>query len=374
MPSSFLCFYRNRVDNKLKAYYYGVGNVNVYVKGLIEMSYTIKDVAKHANVSIATVSRVLNGQSGYSKATEEKVLHAIKELQYQPNAIARGLISKKSNTVGILFPEVSSQFSSKILRGVEEAVHRLGSSVIVCNTASHGQRTMKYLQLLSEKRVDGILFVSESITEEYYKTLDSMKIPVVLISTESYQYPYPFVKVDDKHAAFTATDYLVKMGHSKIGMLSGNRDDLIAGQPRIDGYKQVLAQRGLPINENRIIDSQGFSFKDGFTGLPKLLERSPDVTAVFAASDALALGAISAAYKLGVKIPEQLSIIGYDNLPIAEMAIPPLTTVAQPLEEMGMVAAEMLFSMMDQGKRVESRIMPHSVIERESVRKIKPIG
>jgi LacI family transcriptional regulator len=334
------------------------------------MSYTIKDVAKLANVSIATVSRVLNGQSGFSKATEEKVLNAIKELGYQPNAFARSLISKKSNTVGILFPEVSSQFSSKILRGVEEAAHHHGSSVIVCNTASHGQRTMKYLQLLTEKRVDGILFVSEIITEEYYNTLESMQIPVVLVSTESYQYPLPFVKVDDKHAAFTATDYLVKMGHSKIGMLSGNKEDIIAGQPRIDGYKQVLVSKGHDINDKNIIYSQGFSFKDGFAGLPKLLEQSPDLTAVFAASDALALGAISSAYKLGVKIPDDLSIIGYDNLPIAEMAIPPLTTVAQPLEEMGMVAAEMLFTMMEQGKRVESRIMPHSVVERESVKKI----
>jgi LacI family transcriptional regulator len=334
------------------------------------MSYTIKDVAKHANVSIATVSRVLNGQGGYSKATEEKVHLAIEELGYQPNAFARGLISNKSNTLGILFPEVSSQFSSKILRGVEEAAHRLNSSVIVCNTASHGQRTMKYLQLLTEKRVDGILFVSEIITEEYYKKLESMQIPVVLISTESYRYPLPYVKVDDKHAAFTATDYLIKMGHSKIGMISGNKDDIIAGQPRIDGYKQALAQRGLAIKDENIIHSNGFSFNDGLTGLPKLLEQSPDLTAVFAASDALALGAISAAYKLGIKIPENLSIIGYDNLPIAEMSIPPLTTVAQPLEEMGIVAAEMLFTMMNQGRRVESRIMSHSVIERESVKKV----
>lgn len=333
------------------------------------MSNTIKDVARQANVSIATVSRVLNGQGGYSKATEEKVLIAIKELGYQPNAFARGLINKKSNSLGILFPEVSSQFSSKILRGAEEAAHRLDSSVIVCNTASHGQRTMKYLQLLTEKRVDGILFVSEMITEEYYKKLESMKVPVVLISTESYQYSLPFVKVDDKHAAFTATDYLLKMGHSKIGMISGNKEDIIAGQPRIEGFKQALAQRGLTINEENIIHAQGFSFNDGVTGLPKLLEQSPDLTAIFAASDALALGAISSAYKLGIKIPDHLSIIGYDNLPIAEMAIPPLTTVAQPLEEMGMVAAEMLFTMMDQGRRVESRIMPHSVIERESVRK-----
>lgn len=333
------------------------------------MSNTIKDVARQANVSIATVSRVLNGQGGYSKATEEKVLIAIKVLGYQPNAFARGLINKKSNSLGILFPEVSSQFSSKILRGVEEAAHRLDSSVIVCNTASHGQRTMKYLQLLTEKRVDGILFVSEMMTEEYYKKLESMKIPVVLISTESYQYSLPFVKVDDKHAAFTATDYLLKMGHSKIGMISGNKEDIIAGQPRIEGFKQALASRGLTIEEGKnVIHSQGFSFNDGVTSLPKLLEQSSDLTAIFAASDALALGAISSAYKLGIKIPDHLSIIGYDNLPIAEMAIPPLTTVAQPLEEMGMVAAEMLFTMMDQGRRVESRIMPHSVIERESVR------
>lgn len=335
------------------------------------MSYTIKDVAKHANVSIATVSRVLNGQSGFSKATEEKVLMAIKELGYQPNAFARGLISNKSNTVGILFPEVSSQFSSKILRGVEEAAHRIDSSVIVCNTASHGQRTMKYLQLLSEKRVDGILFVSETITEEYYKKLISMQVPVVLVSTESYQYPFPFVKVDDKHASFTATDYLIKMGHCNIGMISGNKEDQIAGQPRIEGYKQAMAHHGLAVKEEHIIHSHGFSFQDGYTGLLKLLEQYQDVTAVFAASDALALGAISSAYKLGIKIPDDLSIVGYDNLPIAEMAIPPLTTVVQPLEEMGAVAAEMLFSMMDTRKKVESRIMPHSVIERESVKKIK---
>jgi LacI family transcriptional regulator len=334
------------------------------------MSYTIKDVAKQANVSTATVSRVLNGLSGYSKETEEKVLLAIKELGYLPNAFARGLVSNKSNTLGILFPEVSSQFSSKILRGVEEAAHELGSSVIVCNTASQGQRTMKYLELLSEKRVDGILFVSEKITEEYYKQLKSMKVPVVLVSTESYQYPLPFVKVDDKHAAFTATNYLLKMGHVKIGMIGGNIEDVIAGQPRIDGYKQALANHGCAIKQENIIHSKGFSFEDGFASFPELMRSAPDLTAVFAASDALALGAISSAYRLGIKIPDELSIIGYDNLPMAEMAIPPLTTVAQPLEQMGRVAAEMLFTMMSKEMIVESRIMPHSVVERESVKRI----
>jgi LacI family transcriptional regulator len=227
---------------------------------------------------------------------------------------------------------------------------------------------MKYLDVLAEKRIDGLLFVSEILTDEYYQKLESMKIPVVLVATESYQHPLPFVKVDDRHAAYTATNHLIKKGHSKIGMISGNKADIIAGQPRIEGYKQALMANGLMVSENNIICSKGFSFDDGRDKLPLLLQRSPDLTAIFAASDSIALGAISAAYKLGIKIPRDLSIIGYDNLPIAEMSVPPLTSVAQPLEKMGRVAASMLFSMMDTGQKVESRIIQHSIIERESVR------
>lgn len=332
------------------------------------MGNTIKDVAKQANVSTATVSRVLNGQGGYSKATEEKVIKAIHELGYQPNAFARGLIKNKSNTIAILFPEVSSQFSSKILKGVEEEAHNLGSSVIVCNTASHGKRTMKYLEVLAEKRIDGILFVSEQITSEYYQKLESMNVPVILVATESYQYPLPFVKVDDRHAAYTATSHLIKNGHTKIGMISGNKEDPIAGLPRIEGYKQALTANCLSINEENIVFSKGFSFEDGLANLPILLQRVPDITAIFAASDSIAIGAISAAHKLGIRIPHDLSIIGYDNLPIAEMSIPQLTTVDQPLDKMGKVAANMLFSMMESDQKAESRIMPHSIIERESIR------
>lgn len=332
------------------------------------MSNTIKDVAKQANVSIATVSRVLNGLGGYSKSTEEKVIKAIHELGYQPNAFARGLIKNKSNTIAILFPEVSSQFSSKILRGVEEEAHELRSSVIVCNTASYGKRTMKYLEVLAEKRIDGILFVSEKITAEYYKKLESIKVPVVLVATESYQYHLPFVKVDDRHAAYTATSYLIKNGHTNIGMISGNKEDPIAGLPRIEGYKQALTANGLNVDDDNMVFSKGFSFEDGLANLPILLRKVPDLTAIFAASDSIAMGAISAAYKLGIRIPDDISIIGYDNLPIAEMSIPPLTTVAQPLEKMGKVAANMLFSMMESGQIAESRIMPHSIVERESVR------
>jgi LacI family transcriptional regulator len=335
------------------------------------MSYTIKDVARKANVSIATVSRVLNNQGGYSPKTKEKVLAAIKELGYQPNALARGLINKRTKTIGILFPEVSNMFASKILHGVENVVNEQGSSVIVCNTASNGEKTMKYLQVLHEKRIDGVIFVSEVISDEYYKMLESMNIPIVLISTESYRYSLPYVKVNDRHAAYTATEFLIQKGHRKIGMISGNKNDMIAGQPRIDGYKEALLHNGIDIKENYIVSCKGFGFKDGFYILPRLLHQAPDITAIFAASDEMAMGVISAAYKLGIKIPDDISIIGYDNLPLAEMAIPPLTTVAQPLEEMGEMAASMLFEMMDTGRTVESRIMPHQIIERETVKNVQ---
>lgn len=334
------------------------------------MRYTIKDVANRVQVSIATVSRVLNGQGGYSKNTEAKVLNAIQEMGYQPNAMARSLINNRSNTIAILFPEVSSQFSAKILAGAEEAIHSFGSSVIVCNTSSRGQRTMKYLQLLAEKRVEGIIFVSETMTKEYFSKLNSMKIPVVLAATESYQYPFPFVKVNDQHAAYSAAAYLISKGHKRIGMISGNREDVIAGLPRVAGFKQAMMNHGISPNEDEIMYAAGFSFKDGVQSLSKLLEKVPDITAVFAASDEMALGAISAAHKMGLIIPDDLSIIGYDNLPIAEMCLPPLTTVEQPLVKIGKIAAEMLFTMMETEHTAESRIVPHKIIERETVRTI----
>jgi LacI family transcriptional regulator len=335
------------------------------------MSYTIKDVARKANVSIATVSRVLNDQGGYSPKTKEKVLSAIKELGYQPNALARGLINKRTKTIGILFPEVSNMFSAKIFRGVENAVHERGASVIVCNTASNGARTMKYLQVLHEKRIDGIIFVSEVLKEEYYEAISSMNIPIVLAATETYRYQLPYVKVNDRHAAYTAVEYLINKGHRKIGMISGNKHDPIAGQPRIEGYKEALIRNNIPINENYIVNAKGFSFKDGFENLPSLLDAAPDITAIFAASDEMAMGIISAAYNLGINIPDDLSVIGYDNLPLAEMSIPPLTTVAQPLEEIGEMAANMLFTMIETGEIMESRILPHKVIERATVKALK---
>jgi LacI family transcriptional regulator len=329
---------------------------------------TIKDVAKYANVSIATVSRIVNGLPGYSEDTKKKVQEAIEALGYQPNAIARGLINKRTQTIGVLFPEVSGMLSSEVLEGVENAAHDGGFSVIVCNTTSSGKRTVKYLRLLQEKRVDGIIFASEDVKEEYYKIFQEMKVPVVLVSTASSNYDLPFVRVNDFEGAFQATEYLIKNGHKQIGMIGGSKSDPIAGIPRMKGFEEALQKHNLALSENNVTTNEGYRFQNGKESLPVLLKELPDMTALFAASDEMAIGAMSAAHQLGIKVPEELSIIGYDNLKIAEMCYPALTTVSQPLKDMGQTAGEILVKLIKgEEKEAESRYMPFTIVERQSV-------
>jgi LacI family transcriptional regulator len=333
------------------------------------MSYTIKDVAKKANVSIATVSKILNNKkTGFSEKTKKKVLRVIEELGYQPNAVARGLVKKNTQTIGVLIPTVSNMYASEILSGIEKHANDLGYSVIVCNTGDDGERTLHYLQVLSERRVDGIIIVSELVKEEYYKVLTEMKIPTVLVSSISLQFPIPYVKVDDRHAAFSATDYLIKKGHTKIAMIIGYGADPIAGIPRIEGYRSAHQANGLQIYDDYIIDPIGWDHPAGIRAMEEILRKQLDITAIFASSDELAAGVMSVAYKNGIKIPDQLSIIGYDNTKLSEMLTPSLTTVAQPLQEMGMVAATMLLEMKETGEVTQSRIMNHQIVERDSVR------
>ncbi|GGD08841.1 LacI family DNA-binding transcriptional regulator [Pontibacillus salipaludis] len=332
------------------------------------MNPTIQDVARLANVSIATVSRVLNNQPGYSEKTKQKVLETIEELGYQPNAIARGLVNRKTSTIGVLFPSVSGLLSAEILHGIEAKAHQHGNSVIVCNTAENREKTIKYLQVLREKRVDGLIFVSEEVTEEYYELFRGMDIPVVLVSTQSYQYPLPYVKVDDRHAAYAATRHLIEEGHTKIGMIAGSPDDPIAGSPRIEGYRLAMREAGRSLEDSLVETCSSFQYNDGKSGFSSLMNRHPELTAIFAASDELAIGAISAAYKESIRIPDDVSIVGYDNLLLAEMSVPPLTTIAQPFGRMGERAVQMIIDLMN-GEEAESTILPHELVIRDSVKR-----
>jgi LacI family transcriptional regulator len=334
------------------------------------MNPTIKDVAEKANVSVATVSRVINGLPGYSDETKKSVMKAVKDLGYQPNALARGLVSRKSNTLGVLMPALSSMVASEILKGIEDGAHHKGQSVIVCNTDNFGRRTLKYLNVLQEKQVDGIVVVSANLTAEQYQSIMQLNKPVVLVSTVYPNSDLPYIKVDDEKAAYDATLYLIAQGHRNIGMISGSHNDKITGLPRIAGFKKAMKDQGLMV-DNKQVFFGNFSFESGQQGLLALLQTIPEITAIFAANDDMAAGVLSQAFKKGIKIPEQLSVIGYDNTQLAGMTTPSLTTLAQPLYEMGRQGMEMLIQHIDKGKIMKNVILPHTIVERETVKKLE---
>lgn len=328
------------------------------------MKPTIKDVARKANVSVATVSRILNGQQAHTEETTQRVLQIIAETGYKPNAIARGLVKKKTHTIGILFPSLTSRFMATLLNGVITTARRLRYSVISCHTGEAGQDTLEYLEMLGEQQVQGVIFTSEIVRDEYVAAITDLKMPMVLVSTISEKHQIPFVKVNDWQAAYQATRYLIDNGHQQIGLISGSTDDPIAGIPRFGGYKQALQDAGLPFLEERVVYGD-FGFKSGIQGMETLLQTAPELTAVFATSDEMATGALFCAYRHGIKVPDALSVIGYDDTQQAEMTIPPLTCVHQPIYEMGEKAVNML---LDETLRGQSIFMPFQIVERESVR------
>jgi LacI family transcriptional regulator len=331
---------------------------------------TIKDVAKEANVSIATVSRILNETSkGYSEKTKKHVLETMERMGYSPNAVARSMVNKQTGTIGVLFPDVSGLVSAELLNGIEAVAHSFDQSVIVCNTNSNGKKTMDYLQLLQEKQVEGVIFTSELLSTDYEAIVKRMNVPFVAVSSYSEIKEISFVKVDDEQAAYDATRYLIDEGHQNIGMLSGDPDDRIAGLPRITGFKRALKEAKLPCAKTQVAAAPGFYFDDGELAFSKLIARHPETTAVFAASDELAVSAVSKAKEYGMEVPEHLSIIGYDNTKLARMVIPKITTLSQEFAHMGRTAAELLFREIHTGKKSESITIQHHIVKRESVKK-----
>lgn len=335
------------------------------------MEPTIKDVARRVGVSTATVSRVLNGGHWVAEETRATVLQAVQELNYKPNAIARSLLNARTKTLALIFPNVSDMFSGTVLSGVEDAAHQRGFSVIICKTGGGHERTLSYLQLLAEKRVDGIIFASEVLREEYASFIQRLGIPLVVLSGESVQGGIPTVRCDDRQAAYAATSYLIGQGHERIGLLYGGARETPEQSGRLTGFHEAHRDHGLAVEPQQVLCLEGFAFKDGQAGGVKLLTQARDLTAIFASSDELALGLMSAAYARGVRVPDDLSVMGFDDLPLAEMSLPPLTTVRQPLYGMGRRAATMLLDHLQNVQPLGGHaVFPTTIVERQSVRRL----
>ncbi|HET6488065.1 MAG TPA: substrate-binding domain-containing protein [Spirochaetia bacterium] len=326
---------------------------------------TIRDVAKEANVSVATVSRVLNGRVGYTEETKARVLEVIDRLEFRRNALATGLVSRRTSTIGVLLPRVSDRCSTLLLHGIEDGAHELSHSVIVCNTDDDDSRTLHDLRVLGEHQADGVIFAGSNLTDECGRELERMGIPAVLVSTSSTRYQLPYVRVDDTAAAFHAARYLVENGHRIIGMIAGPQKDPISGVTRVEGFLRALREEGLDAGGERVAYGD-LRFKSGLDAMDRLMAQVRGITAVFAASDEMAVGAIAWCGAHQIRVPEQMSVIGYNDTPDAEMATPPLTTVRQPIYEMGKRAVKIL---VDRRHRQESLVMPFNIVERASVRR-----
>jgi len=307
---------------------------------------TIYDVAREAGVSMATVSRVVNGNPNVKPATRKKVLDVIRQLGYRPNAVARGLASKKTTTVGVVIPDISNTFYAELTRGIEDIATMYHYNIILSNSDLKKEKEIQLIETLLEKQVDGLLFLGGEITDTHREIFHATPVPIVLAATRDEKREMPYVTIDQIQASKEATSILIHEGHKQIALIGGPLTDLVNGYPRYLGYKEALAEHGLPFEE-QFVRLGDYRYKSGYQTAKELLESNPEVTAIFAASDEMAVGAIHAALDLGWKIPEDLSIIGFENIPLASQVRPLLSTVGVPMYDIGAVAMRLLTKYMN---------------------------
>ncbi len=299
---------------------------------------------------MTTVSHVLNETRFVSEELRCRVLRAIEELNYQPSGVARSLRRKRTHTIGMIIPDNTNPFFAEVARGIEDASFELGYNVILCNSDGNLEKEMDYLGLLIEKRVDGLVFVSAGSNPAAIEMLSAQKIVGVIVDREISGLAMDSVLTDNKRGGYQATRYLLDLGHRRIACITGP-SQLTPSAERVTGYRDALQEAGIPVDENLILAGD-FQSQSGYQGMHTLLRLSPPPTAVFVCNDLMAIGALCAAHEAGLHVPQQLSIIGFDDIALASFTTPRLTTIAQPKYEMGLMAAEMLV------ERIKNKELP----------------
>ncbi|MBA7630667.1 Ribose operon repressor [subsurface metagenome] len=333
------------------------------------MNPTIKDVANLAGVHPSTVSRVINDDSRISEKTKNKVLLIIKKLGYTPNAIARGLKTKRTHTLGMLIPDITNPFFAEIARGVEDAANKNNFNVILCNTDDKLKKERTYLEILRGKRVDGLILGTAHIRDKSILELEKKKFPYILVSRNIEGLDKNCVIVDDVAGGIIVTEYLIKLGHRRIAHITGPLT-VRAAINRLEGYKFALEKHQIEYKEE-LAEEGDFRINGGYQAMKKFLKLSKPPTAIFAANDLLALGAIQAIQKKKYHIPEDFCIIGFDDIRLASFVYPPLTTIRQPMLEMGALAVKMLLKIIEEGEfNQKKEVLVPKLIIRESCRKI----
>jgi LacI family transcriptional regulator len=332
------------------------------------MNITIYDVAREANVSMATVSRVVNGNPNVKPTTRKKVLEVIERLGYRPNAVARGLASKKTTTVGVIIPDISNIFFAELARGIEDIATMYKYNIILSNSDQNKEKELHLLNTMLGKQVDGIVFMGGNITEEHVVEFERSPAPIVLAGSIEPFNKIPSVNIDYRQATFDVITEFIKKGHKKIALLIGPLHNPINKELKLEGYKEALQNAGIPYNEELVIEGD-YTYDSGIEAWQKLSEQSNKPTAIFVGNDEMALGIVHGAQDEGIVIPEQLEVITSDNTRLALMVRPQLTSVVQPIYDMGAVAMRLLTKYMNKEKVSENIvILPHRIEHRSSTK------
>lgn len=334
-------------------------------------SPTMNDVAKEAGVSVATVSRVINGSDGVSKKLETKVNDAMKKLHYHPSSLARSFKIQRTMLVGVLVPLIDHPFYSRLAMAIEQKLFQHDYRAIICNSEENESREHAYIEMLLRQRVDGFIINSAVMSTSYFHELEELKIPYVLIDRDLPEAECSKVFGDNSQGGYIGMEHLIQLGHKRIGVI-GAPAHIEGMVRRIRGTQDALEDYGIDTNPELLITGDTQLFDMGYQSGMKLMSLAEPPTAIFALTDVTAVGVMHAISELGLRIPEDISVLGYDNIPIASYMIPQLSTVEQPIIQMGEMAVELLFNHMNQPDHpIEKAVLETKLILRKTTAQLE---
>lgn len=332
------------------------------------MTVTIYDVAREANVSMATVSRVVNGNQNVKPATRKKVLEVIERLEYRPNAVARGLASKKTTTVGVIIPDISNNIYAEAARGIEDIATMYRYNIILANSDQNEEKELTLLDTMLGKQVDGIVMMSDAVTPKLHQSIEHSPVPIVLAGSVDESNQFASVNIDYFQASYEAVQLLIENGHKRIAFVSGPLQYTINSKFKLEAYKKAIVDANMELDESLIV-SDDDTYDSGIEAWETLSALENPPTAFFAGSDELAIGLIHGAQDSGKKVPDEIEVISFENSKLARMVRPQLTSVVFPLYDIGAVAMRLLTKIMNKEKiDNQSVIIPHRIEKRNSVK------
>jgi LacI family transcriptional regulator len=324
----------------------------------VRTTVTIRDVARVAKVHPGTVSRALNPETRglVNSETAERVLRVAEELAYRPNPIARGLKTNRSYTIGVLIPDITNPLFPPILRGIEDRLDDAGYTALIVNTDNDADRERTHLEAMHTRQVDGFISATARLDREVLAEVASRGTPLVLVNRSFEDGSVPAVAVNDRQGIQLAVDHIAGLGHERIGHIAGPQNTS-TGHRRYLGFLEAMGSAGLPAPEDQIKYSGWFSEEEGRRVCSELLDADRDLTAIVAANDLLAIGCYDALEAHGLRCPEDVSIVGFNDMPLVDHLRPPLTTVRVPQREIGSVAAELLLERLSEGSETAREIL-----------------